>query len=78
MKNISPVWVLMMIGLITLLAGVVLAGEADLLQSGQKVFSEGKYKEAEKFFSQVVAKAPDDHKALRAEGTGFRCAKSSQ
>ena len=50
----------------TLNAGATLAGEADLLQSGQKAFSEGKYKEAEKFFTQVVDKAPDDHKALRS------------
>lgn len=66
MKHILPVWILLMIGLLTLFAGVTLAGEADLLQSGQKAFSEGKYKEAENFFSQVVAKAPDDHKALRS------------
>jgi formylglycine-generating enzyme required for sulfatase activity len=66
MKNILPVWILLMIGLMTLFAGVALAVEADLLQSGQKAFSEGKYKEAEKFFTQVVAKAPDDHKALRS------------
>jgi formylglycine-generating enzyme required for sulfatase activity len=66
MKRIFPVWVLLLIGLITSYAGVSLAGEADLLQSGQKAFSEGKYKEAEKLFSQVVAQAPDDHKALRA------------
>ena len=66
MKYILPVWVLLMIGSMTLFAGVTLAGEADLLQSGQKAFSEGKYKEAEKFFSQVVAQAPDDHKALRS------------
>jgi formylglycine-generating enzyme required for sulfatase activity len=37
-----------------------------LLQSGQKAFSEGKYEDAEKLFTQVVAKAPDDHKALRS------------
>ena len=66
MKNVFPVWVLLMIGLMTPLAEVALAGEADLLQSGQKAFSEGKYKEAEKFFTQVVAQAPDDHKALRS------------
>jgi sulfatase modifying factor 1 len=66
MKYISPVWVLLMTGLITFLAGVALASEADLFQSGQKAYSEGKYKEAEKFFGQLVAKAPDDHNALRA------------
>jgi formylglycine-generating enzyme required for sulfatase activity len=66
MKNIFPVWGLLIIGLMALLAGVALAGESDLLQSGQKAFSEKKYKEAENLFSQVVAKAPDDHKALRA------------
>ncbi len=66
MRNILPVWILLMVGLMTLFAGVALAVEADLLQSGQKAFSEGKYKEAEKFFTQVVAKAPDDHKALRS------------
>ncbi len=66
MKHIFPVWILLMMGLMIPPAGVALAGEADLLQSGQKAFSEGKYKEAEKFFSQVVAKAPDDHKAIRA------------
>ncbi|MDH3257812.1 MAG: tetratricopeptide repeat protein, partial [Nitrospinota bacterium] len=66
MKHILPVWVLLMIGLITPATGVSLAGEADLLQSGQQAFSEKKYKEAEKFFSEVVAQAPDDHKALRA------------
>ena len=66
MKSIFLIWVLLVTGLMIPLAGVALAGEADLLQSGQKAFSEGKYKEAEKFFSQVVAQAPDDHKALRA------------
>ena len=66
MKNIFPVWILLMIGLMIPFAGVTLAAEVDLLQSGQKAFSEGKYKEAEKFFTQVVAKAPDDHKALRS------------
>jgi len=66
MKYIFPVWVLLMIGLIPPLTEVALAEEIDLLQSGQKAFSEGKYKEAEEFFMQVVAQAPDDHKALRA------------
>ncbi len=66
MKNTFPVWVLLMVGLMFSLLGVSQAGEADLLQAGQKAYSEGKYTEAEKFFSQVVARAPDDHKALRA------------
>jgi len=66
MRNILPVWIVLMIGLMIPVAGVALAAEADLLQSGQKAYSEGKYKEAEKFFTQVVAKAPDDHKALRS------------
>ena len=66
MKTILPIWILLMMGLIASFAGIALAGEADLLQSGQKAFSEGKYKEAEQFFSQVVAQAPDDHKALRS------------
>jgi formylglycine-generating enzyme required for sulfatase activity len=66
MKYILPVWILLMMGLMTPLDGVTLAGEADLLQSGQKAFSEGKYNEAEKIFTQVVAQAPDDHKALRS------------
>ena len=66
MKTHFPLAALLTIGLIAVFSGVSLAGEADLLQSGQKAFSEGKYKEAENFFSQVVAQAPDDHKALRA------------
>jgi len=66
MKYIVPVWVFLMMGLMTPLDGVTLAGEADLLQSGQKAFSDGKFIEAEQFFSQVVAQAPDDHKALRS------------
>ncbi len=47
-------------------ADVARAEEADFLLSGRKAFSEGKYPEAEQFFSQVVEKAPDDYKALRA------------
>ena len=66
MKYILSVWILLMMGLMTFFAGETQASEADLLQSGQKAFSEGKYKEAEKFFTQVVDKAPDDHKALRS------------
>ena len=66
MRNILPVWIVLMIGLMIPVAGVALAEEADLLQSGQKAYSERKYKEAEKFFTQVVAQAPDDHKALRS------------
>lgn len=66
MRTIFPVWILLMISLMTFLAGVTLAGEVDFLQSGQKAFSEGKYKEAEQFFTQMVAQAPDDHKALRS------------
>jgi formylglycine-generating enzyme required for sulfatase activity len=66
MKNCFHAWILLMIGLLIPFTGVALAGEADLLQSGQKAFSEGKYEDAEKFFTQVVAKAPDDHKALRS------------
>lgn len=66
MKHIFSVWILLMAGLMIPFTGIALAAEADLFQSGQKAFSEGKYKEAEKFFSQVVAKAPDDHKALRS------------
>jgi len=66
MRNILPVWIVLMIGLMIPVAGVALAAEADLLQSGQKAYSERKYKEAEKFFTQVVAQAPDDHKALRS------------
>ncbi len=66
MKTHFPLVILLTIGLIAVFPGFSLAGEADLLQSGQKAYSEGKYKEAEKFFSQVVAQAPDDHKALRA------------
>ena len=66
MKHLFPVWILLVIGWMTLFAGIALAEEVDLLQSGQKAFSEGKYKEAEQFFSEVVAKAPDDHKALRS------------
>jgi len=66
MKYIVPVWVFLMMGLMTPLDGVTLAGEADLLQSGQKAFSEGKYNEAENFFTQMVTQAPDDHKALRS------------
>ena len=66
MKNIFPTRVLLMIGLATIFSGVALAQDVDLLQSGQKAYSEGKYKEAEEFFSQVVAKEPEDHKALRS------------
>ncbi|MDH5457906.1 MAG: SUMF1/EgtB/PvdO family nonheme iron enzyme [Nitrospinota bacterium] len=66
MKYIFPAWILLITGLMTTFTGFALAGEVDLLQSGQKAFSEGKYKEAEEYFSQVVAQAPDDHKALRS------------
>jgi formylglycine-generating enzyme required for sulfatase activity len=66
MKNVSLVWASLMIGLTTVLSGVALAEDVDLLNSGQKAFSEGKYQEAEQFFSQAVAREPDDHKILRA------------
>ena len=66
MKNVFLIWISLMIGLTTALSGVALAEDVDLLNSGQKAFSEGKYQEAEQFFSQAVAKAPDDHKILRA------------
>jgi sulfatase modifying factor 1 len=66
MKNIFPIGALLMIGLATIFSGIALAEDVDLLQSGQKAFSEGKYQDAEEFFSQAVAKEPEDHKALRS------------
>ncbi len=47
-------------------AATAFTEEADPLLAGQRAFSEGKYAEAEQWFGQVVAKAPDDYKALRA------------
>ncbi len=58
--------VLFAMSLLAFPTGVSQAEEADLLLSGQQAFSEKKYQEAEQFFSQAVAKEPDDHKALRA------------
>ena len=58
--------VLMIAGVLTFFSGVSLAQQVDLMLSGQKAFSEKKFVEAEKIFSEVVEKAPDDHKALRA------------
>ena len=66
MKNIFQIWVLLIIGFATVFSGAVVADEVDLLGAGQKAFSEGKYQDAEQFFSEAVAKAPDDHKALRS------------
>jgi formylglycine-generating enzyme required for sulfatase activity len=66
MKNIFPIGALLMIGLATIFSGIALAEDVDFLQSGQKAFSEGKYQDAEEFFSQAVAKEPEDHKALRS------------
>ena len=57
------------LGLAVLLSGqaaTAFTEEADPLLAGQRAFSEGKYAEAEQWFGQVVAKAPDDYKALRA------------
>ena len=66
MKNIFLLWILLIVGLMVVPPGIASEEEVDLLQSGQKAFSEGKYQEAEQFFSQAVAKEPDDHKVLRA------------
>ena len=66
MKNTFLRCALLITGLTMLLPGFALAEGVDLLQSGQKAFSEGKYQEAEQFFAQAVAKAPNDHKVLRA------------
>lgn len=66
MKNILFSVILMITAAITVVAGGAIAQEADLLQSGEKAFSEGKFEDAEKFFSQLIEQAPDDHKALRA------------
>ena len=66
MKNIFPIRVLLIAGLMAISPGIAQADDVDLLQSGEKAFSAGKYQEAEQFFSQAVAKAPNDHKVLRA------------
>ena len=66
MKTIFPIWVLLVLSCTAFLSGVALADEVDLLVSGQKAFSEGKYQEAEQFFSEAVAREPDNHKVLRA------------
>jgi len=66
MKHIFPIGVLLMIGFATIISGVARAEYVDLFKLGQKAFAEGKYEKAEQFFGQAVAKAPDDHKALRA------------
>ncbi|MDH3257723.1 MAG: SUMF1/EgtB/PvdO family nonheme iron enzyme [Nitrospinota bacterium] len=65
MKNTLPLWVLLIAGLMAISPGIAKADDVDLLQSGEKAFSAGKYQEAEQFFSEAVAKAPDDHKVLR-------------
>ncbi len=62
-------WLLLALGLAVLLCGqaeTAFTEEADPLLAGQRAFSEGQYAEAEQWFGQVVAKAPDDYKALRA------------
>jgi sulfatase modifying factor 1 len=66
MKNTFSLWALLIAGLMVTFPGISLADDVDLLQSGEKAFSAGKYQEAEQFFSEAVAKAPDDHKVLRA------------
>jgi formylglycine-generating enzyme required for sulfatase activity len=66
MKTHFPLVAGLALGLIAILPSVSQAEEADLLQSGQRAFSEGKYKDAEKFFSQVITQEPNDHKALRS------------
>jgi formylglycine-generating enzyme required for sulfatase activity len=66
MKNTLSLRVLLIAGLMAISPGIAQADDVDLLQSGQNAFSAGKYQEAEQFFSEAVAKAPDDHKVLRA------------
>ncbi len=68
MKLVFHSGLLLALGLAVLLSGQVetaCAEEADPLLAGHKAFSDGKYAEAEQLFGQVVAKAPDDYKALR-------------
>ena len=66
MRNNLPLRVLLIAGLMAIFPGIAQADDVDFLQSGEKAFSAGKYQEAEQFFSQAVAKAPNDHKVLRA------------
>ncbi|NIP99872.1 MAG: SUMF1/EgtB/PvdO family nonheme iron enzyme [Nitrospinaceae bacterium] len=61
-----PKRVLMTVVLVAALFDVAPAQQADLMLSGQKAYSEGKYEDAEKLFTRLVEQAPDDYKALRS------------
>ncbi len=69
MKLTFHSWFVLTLGLAVLISGQAATAfpeEADPLLAGHRAFSERKYAEAEQWFGQVVAQAPDDYKALRA------------